>query len=169
MSDIDDFFAWSQFASSVATVVIAGIAVYYSAKAALAGSATVRATKDSVFIESTVRSLMDIVAKARSVRAAYRGMFDKFGAVADKTAARMRWITQREEVSTILGELVELLPEILPAQTAWQELEREEDTFATSDVLVLPATKAINTAQQKYEDGHRKFIKCAGEIMHKLR
>jgi hypothetical protein len=159
MTDFEELLATVRDAS---TIVIAAIAVYYTAAGAFA-------TKQAVFVGSTVASLLDVVTRARSVRAAYRGMFFKFPTVAEKTAARGRWLQQREEVGTILRDLAELLPEVAPAVDFWKVIEKEEDTFATADSLKLPNSSAINAAHERYDAEHAKFIKSVGEILRKLR
>jgi hypothetical protein len=168
-------FEWTQTVGVIAQVFIAVIAVWYAARSTISHHHTAEstrqfavATKESVFVESTVRSLMDVVARARAVRAAYRGMFTKFQSVKEKGATRVQWLKQRDEAGTILAELVELLPAIAPAFQAWKELEKEEDTYATGDALKLPTPKEINAAHARYEAEHLKFIKVAGEIMTKM-
>jgi hypothetical protein len=155
-----------QGSAAVAQVITAAIAVYYTA---LTAFATKRAGRDSVFLESTVGSLMSVVTSARKVRASYRSMFGKFASAKAKSEALGAWLRQREEVSDILAELCELLPEIAPAHEAWKVVEKQEDTHATSDSLKLPKPAEINSAHERYDVEHRKFIKCVGEIMRSLR
>ncbi len=151
-----------QTCAAVAQVVIAGVAVYYTAR-------TAWATRDTVFLQSVVTSLNEVRSRASAVRAAYRGMFLRFSVVAEKAEARGAWLRQREEVSTLLGELAELLPEIAPVWDAWKVVEREEDTHATGDALALPPAAAINRAHYRYEDEHRKFVQCMGKVLRSLR
>lgn len=155
-----------EVARDVATLVIAGVATYYAAVTALA---TRQAGKDTVFIGSTVTSLLDVVTRARSVRAAYRAMFSKFTTAQEKAVARGRWLQQREEAGALLRELAEMLPEIAPAIEFWKIIEKEEDTFVTGDSLVLPKPSAIEAAYDRYDAEHAKFIKSVGVILRKLR
>jgi hypothetical protein len=158
----------AQIASGLAQVVVAGIAIVYARRAAMAGADGAKATHDSVWVASAIRSLEDVITRAREVRVAYRSMFQKFPTVKEKQAARTRWLTKREEVSALLTDLAELLPEISPVVVAWAAVDKEEDTFATTDALPVPDPRSVDAAHKRYEEVHLAFMRSMGTTLKKL-
>ena len=149
---------WSgvQAAGSVAQVVTAIVALYFAYKA-------VRSNRDAIFIQSIVSNMFEIVTKARVVRRRYLLLLDAFQDGASRDAARDAWLASRDEVSALLHEVSQLLPEIRPAYQSWLELEREEHHHILATSHAAASARTTREATERYGRVHEAFLNKMGE------